>query len=173
VRVRVRACRRLICFEPFSPADAIVVSRYNETRHLRTQSAALSKLASVVAHTLEAMSVARIARRCHQPLHLVCCYKIFSPLPQPKRNLVRRQLLPANAVWRALPDEPAGVGVRGSVARAPLAAAAQGFDARQHRCDGGRHSRVAGAAEICSEKAIQRRDLRWCVCCSLALRLRC
>ena len=56
-----RTCRRLVCFEPFSTADAIVVSRYNETRHLRTP-AALSKLASVVAHTLEAMSVARIAR---------------------------------------------------------------------------------------------------------------
>jgi hypothetical protein len=34
--------------------DAIVISRYNETRHLRTQ-AALSKLSANVAHILEAM----------------------------------------------------------------------------------------------------------------------
>ena len=37
-------------------AEAIVVSRYNETRHLRTQ-AALSKLSANVAQNLEAMCV--------------------------------------------------------------------------------------------------------------------
>jgi hypothetical protein len=43
-----------VSFSTFFSADAIVVSRYNETRHLRTQ-AALSKLASNVAQKLEAM----------------------------------------------------------------------------------------------------------------------
>ncbi len=37
-----------------SVAEAIVISRYNETRHLRTQ-AALSKLSANVAQNLEAM----------------------------------------------------------------------------------------------------------------------
>ena len=44
----------LVCLSQHYPAEAIVVSRYNETRHLRTQ-AALSKLAANVASNLEAM----------------------------------------------------------------------------------------------------------------------
>ncbi len=43
-----------ILFSNNCPAEAIVVSRYNETRHLRTQ-AALSKLSTNVAQNLEAM----------------------------------------------------------------------------------------------------------------------
>jgi len=54
---RVALEMKLLLFLWLNPcvADAIVVSRYNETRHLRAQSAALSKLASVVAHHLEAV----------------------------------------------------------------------------------------------------------------------
>ena len=42
-------------FKQFA-AEAVVVARYNETRHLRTQ-AALSKLSTNVAQNLEAMLV--------------------------------------------------------------------------------------------------------------------
>ncbi len=53
--MRVRRPGALYYFKHFS-AEAVVVARYNETRHLRTQ-AALSKLSTNVAQNLEAMLV--------------------------------------------------------------------------------------------------------------------
>jgi hypothetical protein len=55
--MKVRAtsfARALVCPSQHYTAEAIVVSRYNGTRHLRTQ-AALSKLAANVASNLEAV----------------------------------------------------------------------------------------------------------------------
>ena len=78
---------------------------------------------------------------------------------QPKWNSLGRQLVPAPAVRCSLSDQSARVRLRNSVARASGAASAEGINACQHCCSGSRHTCAAGAAAICTQKAIQRRDL--------------